>query len=44
MRTAEPQDEDLLLAVRDTVLALPAQYRETVVLCDLHEMPYEQAA
>ena len=31
-------------AVRDAVLALPAHYRETVVLCDLHEMPYEQAA
>ena len=31
-------------AVRDAVLALPTHYRETVVLCDLHEMPYEQAA
>ena len=31
-------------AVRDAVLALPAHYREAVVLCDLHEMPYEQAA
>jgi RNA polymerase sigma-70 factor, ECF subfamily len=31
-------------AVREAVLALPAHYRETVVLCDLHEMPYEEAA
>jgi RNA polymerase sigma-70 factor, ECF subfamily len=31
-------------AVRDAVLALPPHYREAVVLCDLHEMPYEQAA
>jgi RNA polymerase sigma-70 factor (ECF subfamily) len=33
-----------ICAVRDAVLALPAHYREAVVLCDLHEMPYEQAA
>ena len=26
------------------VLALPANFREVVVLCDLHEMKYEDAA
>ena len=31
-------------AVRDAVLALPAHYREAVVLCDLQEMAYEEAA
>jgi RNA polymerase sigma-70 factor (ECF subfamily) len=30
--------------VRKAVLALPARHREAVVLCDLQEMPYEQAA
>jgi RNA polymerase sigma-70 factor (ECF subfamily) len=30
--------------VRRAVLALPAVYREAVVLCDLHEMSYEDAA
>jgi RNA polymerase sigma-70 factor, ECF subfamily len=30
--------------VRRAVLSLPATYREAVVLCDLHEMTYEQAA
>lgn len=31
-------------ALREAVLALPRHYREAVVLCDLHEMSYEQAA
>ena len=31
-------------AVRRCVLALPAHYREVVVLCDLHEMSYAEAA
>lgn len=31
-------------AVRRAVLALPASYREAVVLCDLQEMSYEEAA
>jgi RNA polymerase sigma-70 factor (ECF subfamily) len=31
-------------AVRQAILALPAHYREVVVLCSLHEMNYEQAA
>lgn len=30
--------------VRRAILSLPATYREAVVLCDLHEMSYEQAA
>jgi RNA polymerase sigma-70 factor (ECF subfamily) len=31
-------------AVRRAVLALPAKYREAVVLCDLQELSYEEAA
>jgi RNA polymerase sigma-70 factor (ECF subfamily) len=31
-------------AVRQAVLALPAHYREVVVLCDLHEMSYAEVA
>lgn len=31
-------------AVQRAVLALPAHYREAVVLCDLHEASYEEAA
>lgn len=31
-------------SVRQAVLALPAHYREVVVLCDLHEMSYQEAA
>ncbi len=31
-------------AVRQAVLSLPEHYREVVVLCNLHEMTYEQAA
>jgi RNA polymerase sigma-70 factor (ECF subfamily) len=31
-------------AVRRAVLALPARYREAVVLCDLQELSYEEAA
>jgi RNA polymerase sigma-70 factor (ECF subfamily) len=31
-------------SVRLTVLALPPHYREVVVLCDLHEMSYADAA
>jgi RNA polymerase sigma-70 factor (ECF subfamily) len=46
-------DEDILgdltkreniQALKDAVLALPAKYREAVVLCDLQEMSYERAA
>ena len=31
-------------SVRQAVLALPIHYREAVVLCDLHEMSYAEAA
>ncbi|MDX2044515.1 MAG: RNA polymerase sigma factor [Acidobacteriota bacterium] len=31
-------------SVRQAVLALPAHYREVVVLCDLHEISYQEAA
>lgn len=31
-------------SVRQAVLGLPAHYREAVVLCDLHEMSYLEAA
>jgi len=30
--------------VRDAVLSLPAEFREAVVLCELEEMSYEEAA
>jgi RNA polymerase sigma-70 factor (ECF subfamily) len=30
--------------LRQAVLALPARYREVVVMCDLHELDYAQAA
>ena len=31
-------------SVRRAVLALPTAFREVVVLCDLHEMSYAEAA
>ncbi len=31
-------------SVRQAVLTLPAHYREVVVLCDLHEVSYQEAA
>jgi RNA polymerase sigma-70 factor (ECF subfamily) len=30
--------------VRSAVLSLPAEFRETVVLCELEELSYEEAA
>jgi len=36
--------EETVESVRQAVLALPAHYREVVVLCDLEEMDYAQAA
>jgi RNA polymerase sigma-70 factor (ECF subfamily) len=36
--------DETVEAVRRAVLALPAQYREAVVLCDLEEMSYAEAA
>jgi len=38
------EQEERVGMVRDAVLALPTHYRETVVLCDLHELAYEEAA
>lgn len=35
---------EMVETVRAAVLALPAHYREVVVLCDLHEMSYQEAA
>lgn len=36
--------EQMIEKLRCAVVALPARYREAVVLCDLHEMSYEDAA
>jgi RNA polymerase sigma-70 factor (ECF subfamily) len=54
METAgEPEDPDpnddrrkreRIDRVRDAVLSLPAEFREAVVLCELEEMSYEEAA
>jgi RNA polymerase sigma-70 factor (ECF subfamily) len=35
---------DTITSVRKAVLSLPERYREAVVLCDLQEMTYEEAA
>lgn len=35
---------ELVAAVRSAVLALPQQYREAIVLCDLEEVSYDDAA
>ena len=47
-QAAGPLDELLknesIRAVWDAVLLLPAHYREVVVLCELHEMNYEEAS
>jgi RNA polymerase sigma-70 factor (ECF subfamily) len=40
----ELSNGELLAALRQAVLGLPPLYRETVVLCDLEEMSYQQAA
>jgi RNA polymerase sigma-70 factor (ECF subfamily) len=36
--------DETLRSLRRAILALPAGYRETVVLCDLHELSYADAA
>lgn len=45
---ATPQDnlvrQETIEAVRQAVLALPEHYREAIILCDLHEMSYQQVA
>ena len=44
----DPLDEltrgEMIAQVRAAVLALPPHYREVVVLCELHEMSYAEAA
>lgn len=35
---------EMIESVRQAVLGLPAHYREVVVLCELHEMSYAEAA
>ena len=41
---AELARAETIESVRQAVLALPAHYREVVVLCELHEMSYAEAA
>jgi len=41
---AELSRHELIDSVRQAVLSLPAHYREVVVLCELHEMSYAEAA
>jgi RNA polymerase sigma-70 factor, ECF subfamily len=41
---AELTRHELIDTVRQAVLALPAHYREVVVLCELHELSYAEAA
>jgi RNA polymerase sigma-70 factor (ECF subfamily) len=36
--------QETIEAVRQAVLALPVHYREAVLLCDLHELSYQEAA
>ncbi|HEX7284926.1 MAG TPA: RNA polymerase sigma factor [Candidatus Angelobacter sp.] len=40
----ELSNGELLAALRQAVLSLPGPYREAVVLCDLEEMSYQEAA
>lgn len=41
---ADFSGSEIVKRVRRAVLVLPPRYRAAVVLCDLHEMSYEQAA
>jgi RNA polymerase sigma-70 factor (ECF subfamily) len=41
---AELARNETIAAVRQAILALPAHYREVIVLCNMQEMNYEQAA
>jgi RNA polymerase sigma-70 factor (ECF subfamily) len=36
--------QETVIGVRRAILVLPASYREVVVLCELHEMSYQEAA
>lgn len=40
----DPVRDEKIGRVRQAVLSLPANYREAVVLCDLQEMSYQEAA
>jgi RNA polymerase sigma-70 factor, ECF subfamily len=40
----DPVRNEMIGLVRQAVLSLPVNYREVVVLCDLQEMSYEEAA
>jgi RNA polymerase sigma-70 factor (ECF subfamily) len=40
----DPVRNENIQRVRQAVLSLPADYRETVVLCELQEFSYEEAA
>ena len=35
---------EVIDSVRQAILALPTHYREVIILCNLHEMNYEEAA
>ncbi len=35
---------EMIQELRDLILSMPSRYREVVVLCDLHEMSYVEAA
>lgn len=35
---------EMIQSLRDSILALPAHYREVIVLCELHEMSYIEVA
>jgi RNA polymerase sigma-70 factor (ECF subfamily) len=41
---ADPAHSESIEHLRQAVLSLPAEYRETVVLCELQELSYDQAA
>ena len=45
---SDPLDEltrgETIQSLRDSILALPPHYREVIVLCELHEMSYLEAA
>lgn len=38
------EQQEMIEAVQQAVLSLPTHYREVVVLCNLKELNYEQAA
>jgi RNA polymerase sigma-70 factor (ECF subfamily) len=40
----ELSEEEATTTLRRCILSLPSRYREVIVLCDLHELSYEQAA